>query len=430
MARKTTKKSVETGSTAPAVSPFAETVKINAAEGPSPAPERRSIKVGKPVPSIENAVEPAAEKRTVKVKPVPAAGDPFAQIAGTAPAKPKRRSASTRAVAKAPSSDVRPPIKKKAAAKKPAVKKGSKVTVVEAPAVTTAAPPAEISPVFAALHEVTLPALKKDNRARLLLQSPTRAYFYWSVRQDPWQQLRTIFGDASHSYSLVVRLTEQETGREELYAAEPEGERWLEVRPDRTYAAEVGFFAPNRPYFRIVYSNTIQTPRRSPSRRPASDARWTVSANKFAEVLDVSGFTRDAVDVAIAGDDIPAADDATYLAFSSMVGGGDFTDHSAEDLRYAMVSIAAGLDLDAVRARVGAPVFAALTGGTEKPTRESSRAALKSFFKIDESEWSEEEIGPAVHGASLVHFPKTLMPRRSASTFSPRYNPVSSHSIG
>jgi hypothetical protein len=232
------------------------------------------------------------------------------------------------------------------------------------------------------------------------------------------------------SYTLVLKLTNLSTGAEQIMPAEAEGNYWFDVEPDSKYEAEVGFYAPNRPYFRIVYSNSIETPRRSPSPHPASDARWTVSANKFAEVLDVSGFSRDAFDVAMAGDDAYAAADATQLAFSRFVGGGEFTSLAAEDIRYAMLSIAAGVTLQELRSRVSNSLFTVLQANKEKLAATNAKSALKEYFDIDDAEWTEEEFGPAVYGASLVHFPKTLKTRKVSSAFSPRYNPVSSHSIG
>ena len=50
-------------------------------------------------------------------------------------------------------------------------------------------------------------------------------------------------------------------------------------------------------------------------------------------------------------------------------------------------------------------------------------------FEIEETEWIEHEFGPAVFGASLVNFPKTLTPRKDVK-YSPRYNPVSSFALG
>jgi hypothetical protein len=430
MARKATTKSEiskKLGADAP-VSPFAEPV----VESPAPKPaaeadltETRKPRVFKVKQNLEPPVvaEPVLKKRAKRVVPV----DPFSEIATSSPVKKtkavKAKTAVKKAVAAEPSAEIVKP--KRAAVKKKAASKPKKASLDVKPEIAASVPVTEVSPVFKALADVKLPELKKENRARLLLQSPTRIYFYWSVRENPWHLLRNVFGSDQGSYTLVLKFSDLTRGAETYLPVEPDGEHWFDVEPDREYQAEIGFYAPNRPYFRLVYSNKIETPRRSPSPHPASDARWTVSATKFAEVLDVSGFTRDAVDVAITGDDPEASAHATHLAFSSLVGGGDFTHLPAEDLRYAMLSLAAGIPVDELASRVGPAVINAVKTSRSRPGPEASRTALKTYFDIDEAEWSEEQFGSAVHGESLLHFPKTLRTRTTASSF----RPISSHSL-
>ncbi len=427
MVRKATTKnevSKKLGADAPA-SPFAEPV----VETPDPKPaagvqdtEQRKPRVFKVKQNLEPPVvePPVVKKGAKRVTPV----DPFSEVAAASPVK-KTRTVKAKAIAKKTSAsetvDAAKP--KKASAKKKAAAKPTGTTLDVTVEIAASAPAVAVSPVFKALADVKLPEVKKENRVPLLLQSPTKIYFYWSVRENPWHQLRSVFGADQGSYTLVLKLSDLTKGSEGFYPASPEGEHWFDVEPGREYQAEIGFYAPNRPYFRVVYSNKIETPRRSPSPHPASDARWTVSANKFAEVLDVSGFTRDAFDVAIAGDDPLAAAQTTHVAFSSLVGGGDFTHLPAEDLRYAMLSLAAGVTVDELGGRVSPAVIGAVK--TAEPGPQASRTALKTYFDIDDAEWSEEQFAAAVHGESLLHFPKTLKTRKSASI----YNPLSSHSL-
>ena len=287
--------------------------------------------------------------------------------------------------------------------------------------------PAELSPAFKALADPKLPELQHENRARLLMQSPTRLYFYWSVRQDPYQLLKQTFGGDTGSYTLVVTLKNLRRDTEEIHPATREGNWWFDVEPDGRYQAEIGFYAPNRPYFRIVYSNAVETPRRSPSPHRASEAQWSVSANKFAEVLDVAGFSQDAFDIALAGDDHAAAEGATHSAFSRFIGSNGFSldSISAEDIRYAMIGLASGVTIEDLQSRVTPALFAILQANTEKLTAGSALAALGEHFDIDEAEFTEEQMGAAVYGASLVNFPRTLKTRRVESS----YAPVSSHSL-
>ena len=109
-----------------------------------------------------------------------------------------------------------------------------------------------------------------------------------------------------------------------------------------------------------------------------------------------------------------------------MVGGGDFRHLAAEDLRYAMLSLAAGVSVDELDGRVSPGVFSAVKTSRAASGPDISRTALKTYFDIDANEWSEEEFGAVTHGESLVHFPKTLKTRRTSPT---AYRPLSSHSI-
>lgn len=291
-------------------------------------------------------------------------------------------------------------------------------------------PEVELSPVFKALADVTLPEMKREDRAQLLMQSPSRLYFYWSVRKDPFSMLGKVF-DGGTNYSLVVKLTELNSGREEIHRADAAGNWWFAVEPNGRYQAEIGFYAVGRPYFRIVYSNVVETPRRSPSPRRASEAEWSVNADKFAEVLDVSGFKRDAYDVAIAGDDAVAADDVTAQAFRSFLGGSsDLNGVASDEMRYAMLALAGGMPLESLESRISSHLFAILSANAGSATSGRASATLSEYFEFDEAEFTEEEFGSAVFGASRVNFPSTVLSKRLVPKYSPRYNPVSSHSIG
>lgn len=274
-------------------------------------------------------------------------------------------------------------------------------------------PEAALTPAFKELREPKLPALPRENRARLLMQTPTRLYFYWGLKNNPYQILQRAFGDNRGSYMLVLKLINLTRDTETMHPVDAEGNFWFDVDPDCAYRAEVGFYAPNRPYFRALYSNTVTTPRKSPSPRVATDADWTVSANTFAEVLDISGFTQDAYDVALAGDDAEASDAATRAAFTQFIGPDAASDaFTVEELRYALLSLASGLPLEALRWKISASLFAVLAAHLDRLSSESALGALREHFELDEDEIIEEEQLYAVHGASLVHFPKKVRKRR------------------
>lgn len=368
-------------------------------------------------------MEKKVSKKAVSGKTADAPADiEFAAGEVSVPTSPrkKRAAATVKAAAKSVSAASK-------AAKKPVKKTAKKATLDVTAEIAATEPKVEVSAAFKSLAEPTLPELGRENRARLLMQSPTRLYFYWSVREDPYHLLRDVFGDDIGSYTLVLKLKNARRGTEEIHRAEAEGNWWFSVEPDGEYQAEIGFYAPNRPYFRIIYSNTVETPRRSPSRNSAAEAKWTVTANKFAEVLDVAGFSQDAFDVAMAGDDHAAAENATHIAFSRFIGTSEYAldEIAAEDIRFAMTSLAAGHLLEQLRTRVSPALFAILQANAEKLGADKALAALTEYFDIDEAEFVQEQLGSAVFGASLVHFPRSLKTR----TLSPKFAPVSSHSL-
>ena len=293
----------------------------------------------------------------------------------------------------------------------------------------SADPEAELSPAFKELREPKLPALPRENRARLLMQTPTRVYFYWGLKNNPYQILNRAFGDNRGSYTLVLKLINLTRDTEVVHPVDAEGNWWFSVDPDCTYRAEIGFYAPNRPYFRALYSNTVTTPRKSPSPRVATDADWRVTADTFATVLDNAGFQQDAYEVALAGDNIEASDAATRSAFTQFIGEDVHSDaFTAEELRYALIALASGAPLESLRWKISASLFAVLAAHIDRLSSGSALATLRDHFEIDEDEIIEEEQLSAVHGASLVHFPKTTRRRRRGlpEFDAPGYAPISS----
>jgi len=295
----------------------------------------------------------------------------------------------------------------------------------------------EIDPIFAELSNLQLPELEKENRAKLLMQSPNRLYFYWSIKNNPFQTLQKVFGGNSGNYQLVAKLVNQTTEREEFHAVEAEGNWWFNVEANSNYRAEIGFYAPNRPFIRVIYSNEIETPRKNPSPRMATDADWAVSALEFAEVLDNSGFTRDAFEVALAGDDFDNAEIATDKAFYQFIGKPK-EDFNSEEFRFALLALASGVSLKELRGQISDALFTVLQENLEKLSAENAMSALKEHFEIfDEDLFEEEEIGAVVFGASLVNFPKTIKKRavpktsvsKNAPKFLPKLSPLSSFSV-
>ncbi|MCA1638342.1 MAG: DUF4912 domain-containing protein, partial [Acidobacteria bacterium] len=279
------------------------------------------------------------------------------------------------------------------------------------------------NPIFKELSEPKLPELPKENRARLLMQSPTRLNFYWSLKNNPIQTLKRIFSGQTQNYTFVVKLVNQTTNREEIMPIEAEGSSWFDVDAEATYRAEIGFYAPNRPFVRVMFSNTVATPRKNPSPLRDYSPLFIVSANQFAEVLDVSGFQQDAFEVALAGDDIKFTEDATENAFYQFIGKqeNDFTQNNSSEIRFALLALASGIVLENLRGQISKNLFLKLQENVEKLSAEKALSALQENFGVFSDEMTEEFFTPTVFGTSLINFPRV-----SRKKFVPKFAPLSS----
>ncbi len=293
--------------------------------------------------------------------------------------------------------------------------------------VVAAKPKAQYSQEFLELSEPKLPSLAAHgNRARLLMQTPNRLYFYWALGKNPFHTLSRSFGGAA-SYELVLKLIDLTHGSEEIHPVDAAGNWWFTVDADTEYRAEIGFYAVNRPYIRVLFSNTVITPRKGPSPRTAETAEWRVPAEHFARVLDVAGFSRDAFDVALAGDDIDAADIATRSAFAQFSGRRheQFERIESSEIRYAMLALASGVTIEQLKGLISDHLFNLLSSAGET-SGERALTALKDKFEFDAEEFEVEEDGTeAVFGASLVNFPK----RRKRPGRPRELGPISSHDL-
>jgi hypothetical protein len=269
-------------------------------------------------------------------------------------------------------------------------------------------------PVFAALAKPALPPLQDRDRAWLQIQSPRRLFFYWSLKSDPRAALDSAFGGSSSRYGAIVKLVNLTRGTEQMHHAPHDGDWWFDAEPDCRYRAEVGFHAESRPYVRAVFSNTVSTPRRSPSPRPASESEWAVSAERFAEVLEHAGFKADAVEVAIAGDDAGLAAERTRRAARALMGDGVALEGiDLEELRYAMLLLASGLTVEEIRGRVGDALYRLLLAHLAAlPEKRVFDALVDNFDIVEKDGGPEETFGPVVWGASLLHMPRTVRGRR------------------
>lgn len=286
----------------------------------------------------------------------------------------------------------------------------------------------KLTPVLSELAAPKLPELPIDNRARLQMQSPNRLYFYWSLKSNPFQLLNRALGGRTGSYTLVIKLVDTHSGWEEIHAVDSQGSWWFSVEANRQYRAEIGFYAPNRPYIRVLFSNTIETPRKSPSPRPAATADWAVSADRFSKILQAAGFSRDAFDVAVAGDDTVAAEQTARSAFSQLIATSsiDLSGIASDDLRFVLFALASGAALESLRWRVSPELYAVLQDHFNSLDKEKALDIVRQQFGIDVEDIVDEEPTLAAFGASLVHFPRVLKKRGNL----PELSPLSSFAIG
>jgi hypothetical protein len=271
----------------------------------------------------------------------------------------------------------------------------------------------EMSPVFKELAEPKLPQLPSENRAKLQLQSPTRIFFYWSLKDNPYQPLQKIFGNQASDYILVVKLIDLKKQSEEFYPIETKGSWWFDVESDGNYRAEIGFFSPNRPFIRLMYSNDLETPRLSPSQNVDLSPTFAVTAMQFAESLDVSGYKQDAVEVVMMGDNVELGDEATENSYREIVGKQEVTGVSLGEIRFALVALASGIRLDALREMISPQLFAELNQNYGNLSVENIIEILERNFGItlnaDESETvgeKQQKFSYAVFGLSLINFPQ------------------------
>ena len=282
-------------------------------------------------------------------------------------------------------------------------------------------------PLFRLLAEPALPTLGKRDRAKLQMQSPNRIHFYWSVKENPFKTLQKALPGSSGSYTLVSKLRNLSSGTEEIHPVDAKGDWWYSVDSNTRYQAEIGLFATNRPYIRIAFSNELRTPRKTPSERTDYTPSFVSSAGDFALALDAAGYKRDAFDVAMKGDDPKASWTATAAAYKRLTGIilEKSSDVLERDLRFVMMALAAGYELDEIEKHIDPATFELIKRDLQGASRENAFAALEENFDVIADEFDEiEEIGEAVFGASLVNFPRSLRRRKMPRSLLPKLDEV------
>ena len=286
----------------------------------------------------------------------------------------------------------------------------------------------EPTEIFKELAEPKLPALPSENRARLQMQSPNRIFFYWSLKNNPFQTLEKMFGTRAGDFTFVAKLINLTNRTENFYSVPVAGSWWFDVESDSTYRAEIGFMSATRPFVRLLFSNKIETPRAAPSPYIDLSPQFAVSAQEFAEVLDVSGYKQDAFEMALAGDEAEEVDTATEETLRQLIGKRKL-DAQAGELRYVLFALASGAALEDLRGQISPNLFnefeKLMQENAERLSAKKVLSALQENFDFEADEETEEagEVSHKTFGASLVNFHR--FPRTLTKRF-PKFSPVSS----
>lgn len=278
----------------------------------------------------------------------------------------------------------------------------------------------EKSPVFKELAVPKLPMLPSENRARLQMQSPNRVFFYWSVKDNPYEKLHKAFGGRAADYRLTAKLVNLSQNREEVYPVEGTGSWWFNVDADTRYRAEIGFAAHNRPFVRLMFSNTVETPRSSPSPRYDWTPDFYIPAEKFAQALDASGYAADARELVEAErvqetPEVAAANDqAAFDSYQRITG--TEAKVSANEIRYVLFALASGVSLESLRGYISPSLYSELESIAANLGAQEILAILHEHFGFNplEEEYEEVQMSGAVYGASIVNFPKGLRKKKAA----------------
>jgi hypothetical protein len=198
------------------------------------------------------------------------------------------------------------------------------------------------------LPDEPLPELPPRDRIRLQAQSPRSLFVYWNFRNDPFETLRRAFGSVADWYSLAVKLINIDNNEEFVYGASPTRSQWLDVAPDHSYRVDVGLYAQGRGFIRLLSSNVVRAPRAGVSRHTDVSFDWHVTPERFARILDQSGYVSDALEVTLEAADEATRSQATR-AVAKELGGitvPELNEDELVELRGLLAALAMGISLD------------------------------------------------------------------------------------
>jgi hypothetical protein len=264
-----------------------------------------------------------------------------------------------------------------------------------------------------------LPEIAPTDRVRLLIQSPRRLYLYWSFAHDPFSTLRRAFAAQSAQYALVIRLVDLDDDTESWHIASPSRSQWFNVKPGKSYRADVGFYAQGRAFIRLLSSNVINSPRAGVAQHSDVTPQWKVSAEQFARVLDEAGYVSDALEVTLEAADEAMGAQATRTIAREFAGtdAPQLRDDQLSELRGLLVALALGVSYAELRATLSSSLSQWLEqiSGEQNAALNSARifALMHQTFGLELSRdtlnIAEEEamrrVARFIVGASEVNLP-------------------------
>ncbi len=270
----------------------------------------------------------------------------------------------------------------------------------------------------------SLPELPSTNTAKLYIQSPNRVFLYWNLSGNPFETLQKAFGSRANNYQLVTKLINLQTRAESFAPANPGGNWWYNVHSNTRYRVDLGFYAANRPFIRLLSSNPVNTPRAAPSSRADTEEDWIVSNKQFMQVLTASGYSHDVLGVAfgISEETGDVSEDASTLVVANHFGPLVQGELDLAELRWLLVSLASGVSFEDLRSLLSPATLTwlrqVLEANPDALGRENVRTVLESIFGSEFVEMFTDEnavgwmrLAPVAVGASAINFPEILFPQ-------------------
>lgn len=271
-----------------------------------------------------------------------------------------------------------------------------------------------------------LPPLPKADRVRLQLQSPNRIFLYWDVAGNPFATLQRAFGERAKNYSLGIRLLNLENRSEKFYPATQNGSTFFDVPTSAAFRADIGFYAENRPFIRLISSNILETPRPAPSLRTDVASDWQISTKNFAQVLGNSGFAQDALPMALSLGTQASDDDATIYIINKLTPNAPQVSTALDlaELRSVLATLSVGVAFAELREAISPALVVwfnellqenpdALAPANVRNVLESvfGTEFLEVFAAYGDEEDAEFDMIPVAIGASAVRFSEIRFPK-------------------